>query len=408
MGVLQTRGSPSSSNITTNKDEKQIIDRKWACEIGSQVRMKIAIISPQDWNHIPISKHHYAMEFARRGHEILFVNPPDPSLTSVKIHSTQYPTLQTLTYPRPWFHKLRFHARPLYDFLMKRQVRSILRQAGFQLDVCWCFDFNLYSDLSVFGAKVNIFHPVDPLSEPEHLKPTKNADLVFTVSNRIAESLNDPRAESIGHALSKPFADLATARLTSLTPVKISDPINVGYAGNLMRKPLNRQVVRKVIEGHPNVRFHFWGPYEVDDSEAGRFVAYLDNAPHVTLHGRVEPEQLADALQTVDLLLLVYGLDQAESDRSNSHKLLEYLSTGRTTVCSRIDEYVQHPDLIEMPSSGDDDEIPELFADVIIRLSETNSVERAKARIEFSLNHTYTEKAEQIESMIMHVLDSGE
>jgi hypothetical protein len=368
--------------------------------------MKIALISPQEWNHIPISKHHYAMEFACRGHEVLFVNPPDSSLSSAKIQSTKYPRLKTLTYPKPWFYKLRFHARSLFDLLMKRQIRSNLRQAGFQPDVCWCFDFNLYSDLSVFGAKVNIFHPVDPLSEPEHLKPTKNADLVFTVSNKIAESLNDPRAESIGHALAKPFADLATARLTTLTTVKTNDPIHVGYAGNLMRKPLNRQVIRKVIESHPDVRFHFWGPYDVNDSEAGRFVAYLDNAPHVILHGRVEPEQLAKSLQMIDLFLLVYGLDHAESDRSNSHKLLEYFSTGRTTVCSRIDEYVQYPELIEMPSSGDDDEIPELFADVIQRLNQSNSVELAKRRIVFALENTYEKKAGQIESMIRRKLDS--
>ena len=37
---------------------------------------RILIISPEPWDHIPVSKHHYARKLAKLGNRVYFLNPP--------------------------------------------------------------------------------------------------------------------------------------------------------------------------------------------------------------------------------------------------------------------------------------------------------------------------------------------
>lgn len=37
----------------------------------------ILIISPEPWGKMMISKHHYALELAKLGNEVYFLNPPN-------------------------------------------------------------------------------------------------------------------------------------------------------------------------------------------------------------------------------------------------------------------------------------------------------------------------------------------
>lgn len=368
------------------------------------------IVSPQPWNHIAISKHHYAMELANRGHQVLFLNPPATLDVPFVVHPTDHPNIRSVEYRQPWFYRTRFHWRGLYDVFMNRHIQNLVLQTGFHPDVAWCFDFNLFSDLKAFGARQSIFNPVDPLSAPHHTSFAKTADLVLTVSNTIAESIRPVRSDVrvIGHGLSAAFASHAQHRLSRLDS-SIGSPIRVGYAGNLMRKPLNRAVLKRIVEDHPSIDFHFWGPYNTEhvDTEAGAFIRFLQACENVRLHGSIPPQQLADEIQSMDAFLLVYGLDEAESDRSNSHKLLEYLSTGKVVVSSRIGHYEGRSDLLQMPNSGDDDDIPDLFRTVIQQLDRHNEPQASRVRIEYALQHTYAHLVDQIESWLTPIGQHG-
>jgi len=35
----------------------------------------VLLIAPQPWNHIHLSKHHYAIELARRGNAVYYLDP---------------------------------------------------------------------------------------------------------------------------------------------------------------------------------------------------------------------------------------------------------------------------------------------------------------------------------------------
>ena len=375
------------------------------------MQQTVLIVSPQPWNHIPVSKHNYAIALARRGHPVVFLNPPQEDLAGASVCElvAEYPCLRVLSYRRPWFYRLRFHVPRIYDWLMQRHVAVLLRRHHCVPDLVWCFDYNLLGDLSRLGAEKSIFHPVDPLSERRHLQPARMADLVVTVSSRIAGQLaaSGRGVHVVNHGLAAPFEQLARETVRLLKSSSAGDRAGwcsgrrqVGYAGNLGRRPVNRAVLRQIVTENTQTDFHFWGPADENGGAAAEFIGFLRGQRNVTLHGAVSQQQLAAAFRGMDAFLLSYAADPTESDRSNSHKILEYLSTGKVVVSSRIQVYENQPGLLVMSDSDTDADLPGLFAATMARLDEQNSVELQQARIAVALDNAYDRQIDRIFALL--------
>lgn len=370
----------------------------------SLTNQTILILSPQRWNHIHVSKHHYAIELARRGNAVYFLEPPDGSGSGkvLIVDAPGHPEIRLVQYRPPFPLSIRFHARPLFDALMLRQVKLILRTLGVTLDILWSFEPNLFSNLRIFGAHLSVYHPVDALIYPYQIRVAKSADLVLSVSAGVVsqmEALGVP-AWFINHGLSEPFAEVAREWTEIIEPGGNRRP-RAGYAGNLMHPPVNRPVLRNIILGHPGVQFHFWGPYTAESrreqpSLEQSFVDFLMDRPNVVLHGSVSTMALAAEMRLMDCLLLSYTGDHALYDRSNSHKMMEYLSTGKVIVSSRIAAYSGLEHLIRMPSDSSDLQLPALFSDALVRLIEFNSPKLQIERMRFALDNTYERQVERI------------
>lgn len=372
----------------------------------------ILLISPQPWNHLQISKHFYAIELARRGNVVFYLEPPNrSSRRGISVERvSDNPGISIVRYRLGFPMLLRFHARPLYDWLMRRRIRKILKVIRRPIDIVWSFEFNLFSDLRDFGAPLAVFHPVDPLSASHQVSVARSASAVFSVSEDILANFRDIKVPAwfINHGLSRPFAEIARCSL-GLTATA-DGVVRVGYAGNLIRPPLNRAVLGQMILEHPTVEFHFWGPSAVPRSlspkvadEISRFISLLERSPNVRIHGSIPAEDLARQLQQMDCLVLSYSLDLRESDRSNSHKILEYLSTGKVVVSSRLSTYVSHSELLRMPENGDDARLPGLLRDTLERLEEFNAVNRQDERRLFALDNTYAKQLDRIEAKLSEV-----
>ncbi|MEC8337994.1 MAG: glycosyltransferase [Planctomycetota bacterium] len=393
-------------DVAEQKLNDKLINRSDHAPFSASLRNNtILLISPQPWDHIAISKHHYARELAARDNEVYFVEPPDPHLPSpLAVQTTDDdPRIHRVSYRPTLLDKMRFHAYSLYKRLIKRRIRYIQRHLPKPVDVVWSFDPNRFPDLCQFDAHYTIFHPVDPLTNQHQIEMGQTADIVLTVSKKILTHFDyHDSAHFINHGLAKPFESVARKRLSRAYIA--NQRIKAGYAGNLMRTPVNREIIKDIVSQNSDVEFHFWGPYSplpndgVTSQSIARFIQWLEAKKNVHFRGTVAPDVLAEEMQKMDLFFLAYSLHSTESDRSNSHKLLEYLSTGRLVISSRVDTYKQFsPELILMPESADDRELPTLFQHAKQNISRLNNQKLQDARIQIALANRYADHLDKIE-----------
>ncbi len=373
----------------------------------------ILILSPEKWGKMMLSKHHYAMELAKKGNKVYFLNPPQGNVSdTIKIERNKIDNLNIITYRKPFYYKLFYHFKPLFDFLFKNKVRKIRKTIGTQIDILWSFDIRGLYNLSSFNSKIIAFHPVDPVSLKQTEKAARSADIIIGISEKILDSyckINKPK-KFINHGLNRIFSLKAE---TSLNNVKcnITQNIKAGYFGNLLRNDINHNLIKQLVSENQNVEFNFWGPIVLKDSNIGgsnnekiiSFIKFLHNEKNVVIHGALKKEKLVKDIEDIDIFILFY-IFAPSSDRSNAHKLIEYLATGKVIVANLFSTYKDFDELIVMPKEDNDLKLPALFKEVINNLDYYNSPELQKKRIEFALNNTYEKQIERIEKIINSIV----
>ena len=370
----------------------------------------ILLISPQKWGEMHLSKHHYAIELAKRGNTVYFLNPFDINQKKrfiIKQHE-EYKELYIVTYKPLFPLVIRFHFRWLFDFLMQFQVKMLLLRIGRKIDIVWCFEPNLYSNLNLFKADLNIFHPVDQLNYDYQFNIASSAHVVFSVSDVILNRLKTRKVQQyfINHGLSEHFEEQCRNGMIKKTPA--GQMVKIGYAGNLFMGHLDRNVMKSIIVENPDVSFFFWGPYRLEDSyvsgyvtdEIRAFIRFLSDSKNVTLKGVKQPKELADEICDIDGFLVCIDPEADPNKGSNSHKILEYLSTGKVVISNYISSYSDKRDLIAMVDENSNSKLPDLFKKVISNLSSYNSIEFQKKRIEFALDNTYAKQIDRIETYL--------
>ena len=358
---------------------------------------KILIISPQSWGGMLVSKHHYAMELARAGNTVYFLNPPSRKFAApFSIDPVQEISgLYQVSY-RPYFRiGIRVISKPLFYLLMDRQAKWLLKQFGFEFDIVWSFDnLLLFNDLRPFKGKTTIYHPVDPV-EPRDWRVARTVDLILSVSKVTIDQLSSfgVPAYFLSHGLGGPFAN--AAREIEANPKAIENPTQkkIGYIGNLLFTVIDHENLMATIREHPEMEFHFWGSYKLDMSNLGgiednAFISYLENAPNVILHGVQPKEVLVNGLRKMDAFFMVYHVDLKTDKAMTSHKILEYLSLGKVFISSHI-AAMHETGLIEMLDDPDNSKYLDLFNKVTSNLEIYNAVELQQKRINYALENTY-------------------
>ena len=361
----------------------------------------ILIISPQPWDGLFVSKHHYAIELARRGNTVYFLNPPKLQNEKIIVEKTSYANLYCVSY-RTWLPlKLRFHFEYIYSQLMKIEVNKIVNYLNCRIDILWCFDPNLYLNLNWFKATFNIYHPVDFLKSRMQYDIGKSAHVIFSVASNILDSLDGIETPKyfINHGLSNVFGKqkLENAKNTKL---------KFAYIGNLLILGLDIITLTELVRTHPSISFSFYGPYESYKSSSQsiiRFIEFLKEAPNVTLYGKVSPDKLKEQISQYDGFLICYNLNLDLNQSFNSHKILEYLSAGKVIVSNKIKMY-EEEDIIEMCVHDDNSDYMDKFDDVVRNIEEYNSKEKQDQRRKYAFDNTYDKQIDRIEKLISLIM----
>jgi hypothetical protein len=103
---------------------------------------------------------------------------------------------------------------------------------------------------------------------------------------------------------------------------------------------------------------------------------------------------LSPFLNSCDILLLCYDTTRFWAEASNSHKIMEYLSTGKPVVSTRMAEYIDKKSLLIMPDKNE--LLPELLASVGDNLLKYNSEQLVFERKDFARQNTYANALKKI------------
>lgn len=364
----------------------------------------VLILSPQEWNDQHISKHHYAIEIAKRGNKVLFVEIAQPGMgISKKLVNPvpEIPNLFLAQYWQPLPYWISYRLNQWYTQINWWQVSRLIKKNLGKIDVCIDFGhYRMFRDLRRVKATYKIFFPVDDFNTLEDLD--RGADLNLSVSTVIVEKLQKKgiKCHYINHGLAESFAFKAATRLEKLDkePPNTNPIIKFGYAGNLMIRFLDRQLFKTVVETFSSCEFHCFGKCKLENptSDDHIWFNWLHQQPNIKLHGLLNTDELSDKLQEMDALWLCYRPDNQNYHAENSHKILEYLSTGKVVVSTPISIY-KNTQLLEM---ADHNTFVDAVANVVKHIEAFNQVERQRERITFALDNTYSKHIDRINQLL--------
>lgn len=364
------------------------------------------VISPQTWAGFHVSKHHYAVALADRGWRVIFVDPPTHlgRAGAIELMPTEVPGITSLRYQTFFPYNVKFRLRWAFDALMRRQARLLLQQAG-QPELVWDFD-NAYQfrDLRVFGAQKTLFHLVDDVGNPD--LGDKKADHFFYLHPSFCTRAGGtllPENE-VGHGLGKLHSKLAQRHADS-PPANKDRPPHIGFVGNLGTPWLDWDEIARMVERHPSARFTFWGPLPAKEA-TNPVLSKLLSFPCVSFPGLKRPEDILSNAEEIDIWLVPFVTEKFPGGALNSHKILEYLSTGRTVVMNWLEAYDGNP-LVEMLPTRDSTGLADLLDEALANLDSLNAPEMMARRRKFALDRTYDRHMEYIMSIIEPTLPAS-
>jgi hypothetical protein len=324
--------------------------------------MRVLIISPQHWGTMRVTKHHYAIELAKLGHEVIFLEPTEANWnwtkSSFELRPSDAAGVRLLNQQLNIPYNLKFHAKGCYDWFIKRHIQKLEKTVG-PFDLVWSFDLTNAMPLNFFSASSKkIFFAADWPQVPDAVKAAEGASLLVSVAQEILDQYpNNSQTKKllIDHGVAECFIEEGKKPF-----VKKDHQIRIGMSGNFLRPDIDRPVLLDIIQTHTELLFECFGAYEAKKSNLGgasdleteQFIDTLIQTPNVLLHGMVSPEVLAKELRRMDAFLICYDVEKDQSKGTNYHKVMEYLAYGRFIVSNRISSYADNSKVIQVEKNS--------------------------------------------------------
>lgn len=350
-------------------------------------KKNILIISPESWSHIYVSKHHYASELNRRGHNVYFLNPPDPhKCKELFLHKPDdAESITVIDYPRQ-IRGLRLLPSFIRTYLNRVFLNKLERLIKCKIDVIWNFENSRFFDMQFAGKRLKIYHQVD-LNQIFNLREAaSSADICFCTTDLIKEQIlpyND-KVYKIHHGT----ANDALAYKYSTKGAR-NEPIQAVYIGNMDMAFMDRELLKSLIYSFPDVQFRLVGPYNVD----GETYQSLKSFQNIEWLGKQPATNIPSYLDAADVLLVLYS-ENYHKDQASPHKFMEYFASGRVIVATYTDEYKDKRRLLVM--CDHQEEYLSLFGKVINDIEHFNCTEKQQERKAFAKDNSYSNQVDKI------------
>lgn len=344
-------------------------------------KFDILLVSTADWdNPFWTNKQHVAVELARRGHRILYVESSGirtPTATARDMNRIWRRLKRVFGKPRrvqdniwvwspiliPW------HAKPWVRFLNKGLLalqRGLAQaQVGFAPKVMWT-----YWPLTTYFYNLNkynkvIFHSVDDIKEqpgtPRALVAQGEVDLatkasiVFTTAPHLCEFNKAFNANTHYFNNVADFAHFNRATEPGPIPADLESIPHprIGFVGAISGYKQNLELIRQMADRRPNYHFVLIG--DIGEGDPLTNAAILKNVPNIHLLGPKAYKDLPDYLRGMDVGLLPSHLNDYTRSMFPM-KFFEYLAAGLPVISTRIPALADHADLVLLRDSEDFEE----------------------------------------------------
>lgn len=383
----------------------------------------ILLISPNPWGKLRISKHNYAIALVEMGYRVYFMNPPnqDNQVKDYKIYEAEGFKNLYIIDSYLWnnryidFIRWRLAITQVYDFLLLKLINRICKQNKLSFKEVWNFDPNLHGFMHWYKSSKTIFFIADQIAHKTSLRNGLKANTVVSVANEILAQfkLINKNCLLINHGLSKHYEQLGQQRLIELQNSSLIQPlskrIQVGYIGNLLMSFVDEKILKQIITENSDIDFHFWGAYTADkknnllnnfNPEIYNTVQWIHkNCSNTFFYGIQTPEKIVPQLNSIDAFIYINNPFKDVNGGANSHKILEYLSTGKVVISTYL-SYYERTNLFPILPKGKETDFPSFFADIIHQLALYNDANEQIKRIEFALSNTYKQNILTIQSFI--------
>jgi len=354
------------------------------------MKSQILIISPESWDGHFVSKHHYAVTLAHQGYDVYFLNPPIPHLKTIKIQKTDYENLWSISAPQV-AKGLRFYPTFLRNYIEKKWLYKLESKIGRYFNTIWLFENSRFYSMGFAENRVKIYHQVDSNQDFHIQEASTSADICFCITEYIKQELQvfNDKVFKISHGI-----NILNHKALLTTEEKnrfVQDSVNVVYLGNLDIKYIDENILYELVQKYQKVIFHFIGNY----SKNGTLYEKCKNIKNIIWWGSVKSELIPIILDHTDITLLVYRAETYKKQLANSHKILEYLASGKVTISTYTDEYKDKRKLLEMVDNSED--FIDRFDEVANHLNIYNSKKKQSTRRVFAKEHSYEKQLEKIQ-----------
>jgi len=347
----------------------------------------ILLISPEPWDHIFVSKHHYAAHLAKRGNVVLFLNPPS---NRNSVSNTDYENVYTVEYTG--FPKgLRFYPRYFQQYFIRKKFEKLQMLCNAKFNIVWSFDNSVFFDFSALPPTVvKIFHMVDYNQDFQLPLASETSDYCFCTSESIKKKLENysTRVFKIQHGYNVP---------SEINPVKFpgKNPVKALYAGNLEIPYIDWHLIQELVTTNNTVDFIFIGPGSNQNS-----INKLKGLPNCFFYGKVSAVELQNYYASADILLIAYRESLQLTQLTNPHKMMEYLGSGKMIVATFTAEFEDYAEEGLFLMSKMNSEFSELFKKAILNIDYWNKLELQSRRKDFATSNTYDSQIHRIEGII--------
>jgi hypothetical protein len=364
--------------------------------------LNILIASPEDWGMLRLSKHHYASCAAELGAQVYFLQPPDPSVKTITISPSDQEGVRLVS--QPALQKgVRFLPERLRRRADKQRLTELESACSCEFDIIWNFDWYQFRFLGRRdrGSRRMIFQLMDFPSDAKGSNAAVHADLCVGVTKWLCDLLETKGAKQvirIGHSLAP----------RSIQPIEhdalATDRLKLACIGNMAIESLDISALTAIVLEHPELDLFLIGPYSptnLNRSEPSNNAAFeqLCSYSNVYWTGPVPWSDIAGWMDRMDGLLIAYDSMSYMKKASNSHKLLEYLSSGKEILSSYLADLGPEKELILMTSEGEP--INKRMTLFLAAIENGPDKLKSEARKEFARARTYEKSTTKILSELL-------